>query len=176
MVRSSFAAVAVLALMSHAVGAVPTVAERAPARFSFANWVEEIIANPDGALSPEEAVVAFYATANNTLSPEHERRDGLQKRARCYEQPNTDAYLPDAVACINQIASRGGANCPDYALCVIGHAAITADGVHTSSCNDCARGAGFVLDACTRPGSQFVEGSEYAYGNGNELIRVRAPG
>lgn len=41
--------------------------------------------------------------------------------------------------------------------------------------NDCARGAGYVLDACTRPNSAWVQGSEYAHGNGNELIRVRHP-
>ncbi|KAM7190806.1 hypothetical protein V8F20_009602 [Naviculisporaceae sp. PSN 640] len=155
--------------------------------FSFVNWVDSILENPKGDhLSPEEAVAAFYASSGQPVpsaadkpeTPGITRRELsplLYKRARCYEQPNTEAWLPDAVACINAVASKGGQQCPDYLLCQIGRAAITADGSRTSNCNDCARGAGYVLDACTRPNSAWVQGSEYAHGNGNELIRVRHP-
>ena len=41
--------------------------------------------------------------------------------------------------------------------------------------NDVARGAGFVMDQCTRPDGT-VEGSEYAYGNGDLLVRIHRTG
>jgi hypothetical protein len=45
-----------------------------------------------------------------------------------------------------------------------------------SDSNDVARGGGAILDSCVRAGSDRVEGSEYAYGNGNELVRPRMVG
>lgn len=47
--------------------------------FSFAQWVEDIIANPDTALSPEEAVAAANAADIVTSA------GGLIKRAWCQE-------------------------------------------------------------------------------------------
>lgn len=41
--------------------------------------------------------------------------------------------------------------------------------------NDVARGAGYVMDHCVRAGSDWVQGSEYAHGNGNLLVRIRRP-
>jgi len=41
--------------------------------------------------------------------------------------------------------------------------------------NDIARGAGAILDNCVRPGSEWVEGSEMAWGNGDLLVRLRKP-
>ena len=65
MVNSVFAAVAVLAL-SQAVGAIPTANTVEP-RFSFVEWVDSIIANPDGDhLTPEEAVAAFHAAGGSS--------------------------------------------------------------------------------------------------------------
>ena len=43
-------------------------------RFSFAEWVDSIIADPSTALSPEEAVQAFLDTANGTLPAAVEKR------------------------------------------------------------------------------------------------------
>jgi len=64
MVNPAFAALAVLAL-SHIVGAFPT-ASTAKSSFSFVDWVDGIIANPDGEhLTPEEAVAAFHAAGGS---------------------------------------------------------------------------------------------------------------
>ena len=37
--------------------------------FSFAEWVDSIIADPENALSPEEAVAAFTSSASRTSTP-----------------------------------------------------------------------------------------------------------
>jgi hypothetical protein len=61
MVRGALTTVALLAACG-AAGAVPTAATAAPT-FSFVEWVDEIIANPNGDhLTPEQAVAAFYAS------------------------------------------------------------------------------------------------------------------
>ena len=49
------------------VDATVASTEEVTTRFSFAEWVDSIIANPDTALSPEEAVQAYMETANATL-------------------------------------------------------------------------------------------------------------
>lgn len=41
--------------------------------------------------------------------------------------------------------------------------------------NDVARGGGFILDSCVQAGYDRVEGSEFAYGSGHELVRLRRP-
>lgn len=122
MVNSALPVFLAMLAISRAVGAVPTAAAAVP--FTFGQWVEDIIANPDGDhLTADEAVQAFYASANSTQSSgrsspliehiiptprhsnpsgtntshqtaEHAKRGPLQERAaRCYEQPNTEAYV-----------------------------------------------------------------------------------
>lgn len=59
-------------------------------RFSFAKWVDDIIANPDTALTPEQAVQAFKDTFNGTVS------DDLQKRWDAAVVCNPTA-LPSAI-------------------------------------------------------------------------------
>lgn len=49
------------------VAALAGVSVNTAETFSFAEWVEGIIANPDGDnLTPEEAVAAWEASVNNT--------------------------------------------------------------------------------------------------------------
>ena len=61
MVRRAFTTVALLAACG-AVGAIPTAAPVA-SNFSFVEWVDQIIADPEGDhLTPEQAVAAFYAS------------------------------------------------------------------------------------------------------------------
>ena len=67
MVNSALPVFLAMLAISRAVGAVPTAAAAAP--FTFGQWVEDIIANPDGDhLTADEAVQAFYASANSTQS------------------------------------------------------------------------------------------------------------
>lgn len=64
MVNSALVPLALLAL-SQAVGAIPTPETAAPS-FSFVEWVDSIIANPNGDhLTPEEAVAAFHAAGGS---------------------------------------------------------------------------------------------------------------
>jgi hypothetical protein len=52
----------------HAVTAAPSK-EIVTSSFSFLDWVDRIIADPNGEhLSPEEAVAAFWAGRNGTRS------------------------------------------------------------------------------------------------------------
>ncbi|KAF9876631.1 hypothetical protein CkaCkLH20_06039 [Colletotrichum karsti] len=147
--------------------------------FSFSKWVDGLITNPDGDnLTPEEAVEAWRASINGTHAAH------VDKRVMCNTIAGTEAYVPDAVSCINQLAARGSEACTVAtvtAFCVIGNAQITGvkggtnDQSTTSSCNDVARGAGAVMDSCTRA-DNMVQGAEFAYGNGNLLVHIRSPG
>ncbi|WYZ42694.1 hypothetical protein EsH8_VI_000393 [Colletotrichum jinshuiense] len=183
MVNFALSALAVLAVAPF-IGAAPTTAQTdAVEAFSFVKWVDGIIANPDGDnLTPEEAVEAWSATINATSTA----TEGglLQKRVSCNNLVNTEAYVPDAVWCINDLARKGSQACVVQAVsvfCVYGNAQITGvkGGTNaatvSSSCNDVARGAGFVMDSCTRA-DNTVQGSEFAYGNGNLLVHIRRPG
>lgn len=62
-------------------------------RFSFASWVEDIIANPDGNhLSAEEAIAAFYASAPSGGTSRATGLFGLQRRdVACNEVAKTEA-------------------------------------------------------------------------------------
>ncbi|KAJ4368907.1 hypothetical protein N0V83_005989 [Neocucurbitaria cava] len=146
---------------------------------SFSEWVDGILEDPAGDnMTPEEVIVAYKSGQFSTPpAAKFSHRSLIQKRATCYEQPNTECLIVDAVACINAVARRGANDCRNvYTQCQLNTAAMTTDGKTDSSCNDVARGGGFILDHCTRAGNDWVEGSEYAYGNGGELVRLRKAG
>ncbi|EFQ27390.1 hypothetical protein CGRA01v4_04466 [Colletotrichum graminicola] len=181
MVNFALPTLAALAV-AQLTGATPVATQSGTTEvFSFSKWVDGIIANPNGDnLTPEEAVEAWHASVNET-SAAATGENLIQKRYTCNTIPNTEAYVPDAVACINELARRGGQECRVDAVtvfCVIGRAQITGvRGGNTptaSSCNDVARGAGYVMDHCTRA-DNTVQGSEFAYGNGNLLVWIRRP-
>ncbi|KAH7073705.1 hypothetical protein BKA63DRAFT_514655 [Paraphoma chrysanthemicola] len=139
---------------------------------SFSEWVDGILENPDGDnMTPEEVIDAFN---KGQFSPPSAKfgRSLVEKRATCYEFPTLTCLITDAVACVNTVARK--TNCKGiYLQCQIGTAVLTTDGTTDSSCNDVARGGGFILDRCVVAGSNVVQGSEFAYGNGNELVRLR---
>ncbi|KAK2024962.1 hypothetical protein LX32DRAFT_568971 [Colletotrichum zoysiae] len=180
MVNFALPAVAALAL-AQVTGATPVAAQSSAVEvFSFSKWIDGIIANPEGDnLTPEEAVEAWQESLNET-SVAAAGENPIQKRWSCNTQPGTEAYVPDAVACINELARRGSQQCSvdgNTVFCLIGRAQImgTRGTVRTSSpCNDVARGAGFVMDHCTRA-DNTVQGSEFAYGNGGLLVWVTRP-
>ncbi|KAF9877054.1 hypothetical protein CkaCkLH20_05320 [Colletotrichum karsti] len=150
--------------------AVATLTSAAPTThsepFTFAKWIDGIIANPDG----------------DNLSPEQAVDDGasLQKRWSCNTIPNTEAWVPDAVSCIDDLARKGSQACVADSvsrMCRIGNAQITgvSNGQRASStCNDVARGAGVIMDHCTRA-DNYVQGSEWAYGSDVLLVHIRWP-
>ncbi|KAF3801383.1 hypothetical protein GCG54_00005539 [Colletotrichum gloeosporioides] len=111
----------------------------------------------------------------------------VRKRAKCNTIAGTQASVrfftvADAVSCINYLAGLGSTSCvvsnAKSHFCTIGNAQIT--GVTSgsipaaSSCNDVARGAGYIMDACTLK-DNTVQGSEFAYGNGDLLVWIRKP-
>ncbi|KAJ0381786.1 hypothetical protein COL922a_013849 [Colletotrichum nupharicola] len=202
MVNFVLGAVATLAAVAPLAAAAPA-ATPAPEIFSFAKWVDGIIANPHGDnLTPEEAVEAYYKSVNASEAAALEwdygrarKRDDaaegaspdwdygrVRKRATCNTIAGTQASVADAVSCINYLAGLGSTSCvvsnAKSHFCTIGNAQIT--GVTSSSipaassCNDVARGAGYIMDACTLK-DNTVQGSEFAYGNGDLLVWIRKP-
>ena len=91
----ALAALAVSAL----VAAIPTTTSTAP--FTFVQWVEDIIANPDGDhLSPEEAVTAKNAAVD--ARP-------LLKRINCdqsWTRANVGSNKADALCILGQSLSN----------------------------------------------------------------------
>ncbi|KAK4156113.1 hypothetical protein C8A00DRAFT_41381 [Chaetomidium leptoderma] len=178
-IRVAFTTVALLAGCG-AVQTIPTAAA-VGSPFSFVEWVEQMIADPEGHhLTPEQATAAFYANQDSASPSEHGTRGLLGKRVpRCNEIVNTEAWVPHAVACINELARRGGDCRVQFStrFCISGTAEINGNSGWdtTSSCNDVARGAGYIMDHCTRA-DNTVQGSEYAHGNGILLVRIHRVG
>ncbi|KAK4643524.1 hypothetical protein QC761_407388 [Podospora bellae-mahoneyi] len=169
--------VTVLALVA-SVAAAPATADASSTTFSFARWVEDIIANPDTALSPAEAIAAANATEVVSTA------GGLQKRANC--QPTfPDAPAPDAAACLNDLARKGanGQHCAmgtrvfEIEMCRIGGAQIVASrgglAAQSVNCQDVARTGGLIFDSCFRA-DNTVKGSEICITN--RLMQINISG
>ncbi|KAI4660937.1 uncharacterized protein J4E79_005505 [Alternaria viburni] len=85
--------------------------------FTWTSWVDSLIADPAHAMSPEEAIAAFN-TANPNPNPglstsgastSDAALDKRQAFANCQQLSQRPPSVPDAVACINDLASRGNA-------------------------------------------------------------------
>ncbi|KAK4217585.1 hypothetical protein QBC37DRAFT_448828 [Rhypophila decipiens] len=154
--------------------------------FSFREWVEEIITHPTGKhLSAEEAIASWYAFPFRDSYTNSARPGSVFERlgdpATCNEQGKLSAPIPDAVTCIMQLAAKGTEFCPtngNATYCQFGAAVIegtSKDGQQLNSyCNDLARGAGYVMDSCSRA-DNTVEGAGYVEGNGDILLRIHSP-
>ncbi|KAK4124710.1 hypothetical protein N657DRAFT_643461 [Parathielavia appendiculata] len=161
--------------MAASVAAVP--AATSPTTFSFAQWVEDIIANPDTALTVDEAVAA--ARAADVIGS----AAGLQKRAWCDPSDWPRAPGRDAAACVDYLARKGqsGTNCGIPAggravqMCRIGGAQIQASRgtqiPQSVNCNDVARTVGIVFDNCWRS-DDTIAGSEICISESRMLIGV----
>ncbi|RMI95250.1 hypothetical protein BHE90_017025 [Fusarium euwallaceae] len=144
MARLTLSALAILVSTS-LVTALP-----AAQPFSVESWVNDIIANPNGNhLSPEEAAKQYSQPTEGSLD----------KRATCHDTAYAAANVPDAVACINQLAGKGETACvvarSSSRFCEIGGAAIDgfvpagAEGTQ-APCSEVARAAGRIMDTCWR--------------------------
>ncbi|KAL2141778.1 hypothetical protein VTI28DRAFT_2034 [Corynascus sepedonium] len=162
--------------MAASVAAAPAPSAEASAAvtrttFSFEAWVEDIIANPDTALTVDEALAAAEAadvvgSAGGLLS----------KRATCDPSGWARANARDATSCVNDLARKGGngVQCAigqgqfNIQMCSIGNAKIV--GIKNTSprvavnCNDIARTAGKIFDSCWRSDDTIV-GSQYCITN-----------
>ncbi|KAH6843299.1 hypothetical protein B0I37DRAFT_437514 [Chaetomium sp. MPI-CAGE-AT-0009] len=142
--------------MAASVAALP--AATSPTTFSFAQWVEDIIANPDKALTADQAIEAAQAAERVGSA------GGLQKRADC---DHNAGFWPrangrDAAACVEQLARWGaeGRTCGVPAgdshneMIIIRNAKIVGlDSTFNTpwvNCNDVARTAGLIFDSCWR--------------------------
>ncbi|KAF4456559.1 hypothetical protein FALBO_15381 [Fusarium albosuccineum] len=96
---------------------------------------------------------------------------------------DTLANINEAVECINYLASLGGQACTGgvsgTSFCRRGNTQITglavglpSDKTATASCQDVARGAGLVMDRCSR-GDGKVRGQNPAWGNGHLMVDIR---
>ncbi|KAK1776682.1 hypothetical protein QBC45DRAFT_395029 [Copromyces sp. CBS 386.78] len=160
MVNHRFLAFAGLAaLVLPFVAAAPTTTETLEGRevFSFEKWVDSIIANPDTALSPEQAIEAWTASTNGTSS------ETLSKRAASCASMANQAYVPDAVVCVSKLASLGSQACVANAVAyfwthgrarVVGVAGPVAK--VSTTCQKVAQTAGKIMDQCTS--GQFTGG------------------
>ncbi|KAK4226757.1 hypothetical protein QBC38DRAFT_365764 [Podospora fimiseda] len=151
--------------------------------FSISQWVEEIIANPNGThLSAEQAWETYKTTVVDNPQP----AGTLQKRVRCNIQRES-APAPDAVKCIEYLAGLGTTRCEVTLLvrfAVWGNAEIVGVSneirngkpvTHSSHCNDIARAAGKIMDNCWRA-DNTVQGDESAWGNGNIRVHIARKG
>ncbi|KAL8377042.1 hypothetical protein RB595_007937 [Gaeumannomyces hyphopodioides] len=168
-VLSSFATAA----LTSGTGPGTTVPRAPAAPFSFAQWVEDIIATPEKALTPEQAVEAWNATVA-TMDPRV-----LEKRVICNNVAGTEASVPDAVICINFLAALGDYRCETSTVSQFAYSGSNpgarivgvgagGGGVSSSRCQDVARTAGQIMDSCTRADGlvQGVEQNPWATGVG----------
>jgi hypothetical protein len=156
MVNYSLPILTLLALSASTV-AIPTTGTTSGTTFTFAQWIEDIIANPGGNhLTPEEAVAAKKAAiaTTNPLNARAPRCDGLgwpranvRFKSSCkpsFHADNVYFQANDAAACLQYLANKGaqGINCGigenqfDIQMCQIGNAQ-----VHSSKSTSTAQGA-----------------------------------
>ncbi|EXF83041.1 hypothetical protein CFIO01_06213 [Colletotrichum fioriniae PJ7] len=171
--------------------------------WSWEYWVETIIADPESALSVDEALeaAAKSAAAHESWSLISSNHLGLDVRAGCthanmipadgsleerQEQflvcndGKPSAWAPDAVTCINYLAGLN-ANCGTRtatAMCTAGNAQIVGSGSGagevSTNCNNVARTAGRIMDRCWRS-DNTVQGGMPAYEQGAMWVYVSAP-
>ncbi|KAK3388588.1 hypothetical protein B0T20DRAFT_425831 [Sordaria brevicollis] len=164
MVSLKFAAFATLA--AFAVAAPTTAVSSAGTEeikpFSFSQWVDDIL-NPNViALTPEQAVDAYYQSVNATDAAAAPEAGSLNKRAATCRTISR-ALIADAVSMINQMAARGQATHTFSIQATlidvrdglgVQRASIGATGgggarSYTVPWESYARAGGFVMDACT---------------------------
>ena len=68
------------AMAADSIAAVANAPRDTQGQFSFAEWVDSIIANPETALKPTEAVQAFMNSMNVTQSADGSASNGVEKR------------------------------------------------------------------------------------------------
>ncbi|KAK3949501.1 hypothetical protein QBC32DRAFT_364216 [Pseudoneurospora amorphoporcata] len=143
-------------------------------RFSFAKWVDTIIADPDTALSPQEALQAYLDTVNSTTSaPAHDKR--WDSQYECNYNSDKQAKASDAVICINNLAAAGQVPCTarkvtsnsgtgmsTLVYCLYGTAMLGPagpwydDSSKWGTCQSIAQTAGAIMDTCTQPNAMVA--------------------
>ncbi|KAK4225771.1 hypothetical protein QBC38DRAFT_420503 [Podospora fimiseda] len=174
MVHFSLSALASILALTPVINAVAVPVEP----FSFEKWIDGKISNPNGThLTADEAYEAYMATRLDVDA------GSLSKRATCNVHDKV-APAADAARAIDYLASIGNQDCKvkvTQRFSTWGNAEISGNGrggatvPWVSKCNDIARAAGKVMDTCWRADGT-VQGSEYAWGNGNIAVHVQRKG
>ncbi|KAL2878325.1 hypothetical protein SGCOL_006294 [Colletotrichum sp. CLE4] len=145
--------------------------------WSWEQWVETIIADPDSALSVDEAPEAAAKSVAADLDGSLEKR---QEQFLVCNDGKPSAWAPDAVTCINYLADLN-ANCGTVtatAICTAGNAQIVGSGSGagevSTHCNNVPRTAGRIMDRCWRS-DNTVQGGMPAYEQGAMWVYVSAP-
>ncbi|KAL2148932.1 hypothetical protein VTH82DRAFT_1618 [Thermothelomyces myriococcoides] len=186
MVNFALSLVTLAIATASSVAAVPAGGSNAAAAttsettFSFSQWVEDIIANPDTAMTVDEAIAAAEAAAVV------KRAAGLLARddaVNC-EQPGWPrANGRDAAWCVDYLARLGqqgtacviGQNQYSVEMCRHGNARIAgskpAPAQESVNCNDVARTAGLIFDTCWRA-DDTIMGSRICITNNRMQINL----
>ncbi|ORY17263.1 hypothetical protein BCR34DRAFT_597053 [Clohesyomyces aquaticus] len=131
--------------------------------FSFAEWVETLISDPENALTPDEAVVAFGA---------------VQKR-----QTFINCDIKSGDGAWHNLADRGRRNqyydvtelhshCTRYDAQVI-TVPINNQGVRSVNCNDIGRTVGVIMNHCTRSNNRV--GGQAVIPQGSVSLNLQVP-
>ncbi|KXH26342.1 hypothetical protein CSIM01_03720 [Colletotrichum simmondsii] len=181
MVQIALSSVTLLFLVALAAASpAPLVNSRdavAVGDWSWEHWVETIIADPESALSVDEAL---EAAAKSAATHEDGSLDRRQEQFLVCNDGKPSAWAPDAVTCINYLAGLN-ANCGTStatAMCTAGNAQIVGSGSGagevSTNCNNVARTAGRIMDRCWRS-DNTVQGGMPAYEQGAMWVYVSAP-
>ncbi|KAK3388585.1 hypothetical protein B0T20DRAFT_490641 [Sordaria brevicollis] len=161
MITTKLATIAVLATVAAAAPttAAPTTTEVRP--FKFSQWVDDII-NPDvEALTPEQAVEAYYQSVNATTSTQTGGTKAKRFSVQCYTSEYTRAEVNPAAMCVSSLAALGNGvtySWSGYAKSVtlcndIPNVELVAvsgtDGPKVATAQQLAIGGGHIMDACT---------------------------
>ncbi|OAL52297.1 hypothetical protein IQ07DRAFT_642018 [Pyrenochaeta sp. DS3sAY3a] len=144
--------------------------------FSFAQWVDAISEDPQRAMSPQQAVVAFNETLERRANQLDETKKTRQSFSSCQVLGNNNepAGSSEAAFCIHYLAVHGacpcelvatGTNYGARALCTWFSAQIIAERGATNApmtvnCYDIAKTASVVMDNCWRV-DHTVAGTAY---------------
>ncbi|KAF2029947.1 hypothetical protein EK21DRAFT_112426 [Setomelanomma holmii] len=171
----------ILALLTLATSVV-AVPMTSGTTFTFAQWIEDIIADPTGPhLTPEEAVAAKNAAVANS-NPLSIRTPRCMDDVPSWGRANAN----DAASCLSYLANKGsqGINCGigqdqyDVQMCRIGNAQVhsskSTSSAQGANCNDVARTGGKIFDTCWRSDGT-IKGAELCLTNSQFQVGILAP-
>ncbi|WPJ65079.1 hypothetical protein SMAC4_13866 [Sordaria macrospora] len=157
-----------LGVLTSQVSAAPVAGEAAEVTttFSFAEWVDSIIADPSTALSPKEAVQAYLDTANATLpATAGVEKRGWDAQVVC-RSGKSRAPVSSAAFAINFLAAAGQVACPGrmiengiwpQRIWINWNGALLLPFDHDNdprnypTCQGLAQMYGVIMDTCTTP-------------------------
>ncbi|KAF4962559.1 hypothetical protein FSARC_9337 [Fusarium sarcochroum] len=129
------------------------------------------------------SIALLLTVASSALAVPHTLEERQDTSCMDHLPASSLANVNEAVECINYLASLGNQACvagvSGQSFCRRGNTQITglarnlpSHETSSSTCRDVARGAGLIMDRCSR-GDGKVRGQNPAWGNGNLVIDIR---